>query len=360
MEKTADSEDAPMQKRIEIAHHMDDYECMWNGIEDLYIRDTGEKLPPSFFFVLASFGSFCYMKMNKSEQKRLVALGDGRTKQMYAFLAPIVEFDYKHCEYGTFEKALAKAKAEIDGGFPCVLGALDMYYLPYFKRLYHAEHIPFHYVLMVGYDDAAGRVDIHDCGRPETLTLPYDELTLAWNCSYPGLSKPNTVCTVRMHARKDKYEIAREALAQKREAFLNPPVGFLGARGFEKFLAELPNWKNEFSKEEYDRLLLNMVQFFGAVPTVPNAILGVEAPDTVAFGGGFDKAGVVLSQLGLECRDRKMTEAAAIFGEGAAVIERVKDVITDYLTNKRDGTEELPYLFADVLAIMKSGFAALA
>ena len=38
-----------MRKIIELTHRMDDYVCMWNGVEDLYIRDTGEKLPPKFF-----------------------------------------------------------------------------------------------------------------------------------------------------------------------------------------------------------------------------------------------------------------------------------------------------------------------
>lgn len=354
-----DLENEPMRKLIEIAHHLDDYECMWNGIEDLYICDTGEKLPPSLFFVLASFGSFCYMKTNKSDLKRMVALGDGRTKQMYAFLSPIIGFDYKHYEYSTFEKALSKAKAEIDAEHPCVLGALDMYYLPYFTKLYHTEHIPFHYVLMVGYDDDNGCIYINDCGRKDSLTLSYDELKLAWDCSYPGLSKPNTVCTIRMHSKKSKYEIAKEAFAKKRELFLNAPVGFIGYRGFEKFIAELPNWKNEFSKEEYDKLLFNMVQFFGSVPTVPNALLGINEPDEVAFGGGFDKMSVVLSQLGAEYDDRKMTEASMIFGEGAAVVSRIKDVIADYLTNKNDQTEEMPELFTKVMLILKNGFVSL-
>ena len=31
-------------------HRMDDHACMWNGVEDLYIRDTGETLSPKFFF----------------------------------------------------------------------------------------------------------------------------------------------------------------------------------------------------------------------------------------------------------------------------------------------------------------------
>ena len=115
------------KKLITLKHHLDDYECMWNGIEDLYIQDTKDKLPPNFFFCLSSFGSFCYMKTPKSDLKRMVALGDGRTKQMYEFLAPIVGFEYKHYEYKTFDQVIKKAKAEIDAGHPTVLGALDMY-----------------------------------------------------------------------------------------------------------------------------------------------------------------------------------------------------------------------------------------
>ncbi|BAK98039.1 hypothetical protein OBV_08410 [Oscillibacter valericigenes Sjm18-20] len=207
------------EKIIALKHHLDNYACMWNGIEDLYIQRTGQTLPSSFFFVLSGFGSFCYMKTPKAELKRIIALGDGRTKQMYEFLAPIVGFKYKHYTYKTFEQAIKKAKAEIDTGYPPVLGALDMYYLPYLSKLYHGEHIPFHYVLMVGYDDDAQCIYLLDCGREEMQTLPYDELRHAWDCSYPDLSKPNTVCTIRMNATKDKYRIAKEALAKKVKCF---------------------------------------------------------------------------------------------------------------------------------------------
>ena len=80
---------------------MDDYACMWTGIEDLYIQATGETLPPKFFFVLASFGSFCYMKTPKAELKRMVALGDGRTRSMYEFLTEPDTMEF--C--GGFDKA---------------------------------------------------------------------------------------------------------------------------------------------------------------------------------------------------------------------------------------------------------------
>ena len=348
-----------MKQMLNISHRVDDYVCMWNGIEDLYIRDTHENLPPKFFFSLASFGSFCYMKTNHSELKRMVALGDGRTKQMYAFLAPIVGFDFKHHEFKTFEKALTRAKAEINNGFPCILGALDMCYLQYYPKLYHGKSIPFHYVMMIGYNDEAQCVYINDCGKKETQMLAYDELRLAWGCSYPGLSKPNTVCTIRMHSMRDKYEIAKEALSKKCDLFLNPPVGFIGYRGLDKLIKDLPNWKTELSKEDYNNLLFNMVQFFGTVPTVPNALQGINEEDDVEFGGGFDKISVVLEALGEEYKDLKMMKASGTFGEGAIIISRIKDIIVEYLTDQGDRTNEFPMLFTDIQQIMKKGFEIL-
>ena len=97
-----------MKQIIELKHHSHDYECMWNGIEDLYMNETGESLPDGFFFLLSDFGSFCYRKTDKSDLKRMVALGDGRTKHMYAFLAPIAGCTYAHHSYSTFERALKK------------------------------------------------------------------------------------------------------------------------------------------------------------------------------------------------------------------------------------------------------------
>lgn len=347
------------KKLIALRHHMDDYECMWNGIEDLYIRDTGEKLPPSFFFILSAFGSFCYMKTPKSDMKRMIALGDGRTKQMYEFLAPIAGFEYRHYEYKTFEQAIKKAKAEIDAGYPPVLGALDMYYLPYYSKLYHGEHIPFHYVLMIGYNDDSQCIYLLDCGREEVQTLSYNELRHAWGCSYPGLSKPNTVCTVRMNATKNKYQIAKEALAKKGEMFLNPPVSFVGRKGFEKFIYELPKLKCELTKAEYDKILANMVMFFGTVPTVPNALRGINEPDEVDFGGGFDKMSRVLNDMGREYENEAWHEVSGRFDEGAVTISEITNVIVAYLIGENDKTDELPSLFTKVMEIMTDGFVLL-
>lgn len=346
-------------KLITLKHHAHDYECMWNGIEDLYIQAAGETLPPSFFFILSAFGTFCYMKTPKSDLKRMIAFGDGRTKQMYNFLAPIVGFEFKHYEYKTFEQSIKKAKAEIDMGYPSVLGALDMYYLPYYPKLYHREHIPFHYVLMVGYDDDAQCIYHLDCGREEVMTLTYEELRNAWSCSYPGLSKPNTVCTIRMNTVKDKYQIAKEALAKKRELFFNSPVSFAGRKGFEKFIKELPKLKYELTKEEYNKILKNMVTFFGTVPAVPNALRGISEPDKINYYGGFDKMSRILEDIGREYDNKNWIDASKYFAEGAIIISEIKEVIVAYLIGEHDKTDELPKLFSKVMEIMSDGFLLL-
>lgn len=348
-----------MRKIIEIKHHSHDYECMWNGIEDLYMNKTGECLPNDFFFLLSGFGSFCYMKTDKAELKRMVALGDGRTKKMYEFLAPIVGFEYKHYEFRRYERALKKAKYEIDNGYPVILGALDMYHLPYYQKLYHKEHIPFHYILMVGYDDEKERIYLYDCGRTELLYLSYEELRQSMNCSYLGLSKANTICTVRMTSLKSKYEIAREALTIKGNMFLNPPKGFLGYKGFEKFIKELPQWKNELEKDDYDKILSNMVMFFGTVPTVPNAIKGIKEPDNIKFKGGFDKMSRMLNQLGEEYKNDTFIQGAEIFDKSATMIEIISNIIIDYLTQKSDDTGQLPLLFSEILKNMKEVYSIL-
>lgn len=348
-----------MKKIIDIKHHFDDYECMWNGIEDIYMNKTGECLPSNFFFTLAGLGSFCYLKTQKSELKRMIALGDGRTKKMYEFLSPIVGFEYKHHEYKSFEKALKKAKSEIDSGYPVVLGALDMFYLPYFENIYQKEHIPFHYILMVGYDDKKQSIYLYDCGRLELISLPYEMLEKAINCNCPGLSKENTVCTIRMNEKRNKIQIAKDALSIKKRSFLNPEVGFLGYKGFQKFINELPTLREDIGKDEYDKILKNMVMFFGDVPTIPNKIKGINKPDSVEFKGRFDKMGDLLMYLGEEMKDDSYTKSSIHFYKCGELISKISNIIIEYLSDKKDDTNLLAVMFTEVLNNMMEGYQSL-
>lgn len=323
------------------------------------MNKTGECLPNNFFFTLAGLGSFCYLKTPKSELKRMIAFGDGRTKKMYEFLAPIVGFEYKHYECKSFEKALKKAKSEIDSGYPVVLGALDMFYLPYFENLYHKEHIPFHYILMVGYDDQEQSIYLYDCGRLELISLSYAMLQKAMNCNYPGLSRENTVCTIRMNEERNKIQIAEDALSLKKNSFLNPKTGFLGYKGFQKFINELPSLKEDIGKEEYDKILTNMVMFFGEAPTIPNAIKGIDEPDSIEFKGRFDKMGNILRYLGDETETDYWTKSSIFFDKCGQMISKISDVIIDYLSDKDDNTDLLPVMFTEVLNNMIEGYQAL-
>lgn len=248
---------------------------------------------------------------------------------------------------------------EIDNGYPVILGALDMFYLPYYEKIYYTEHIPFHYVLMIGYDDEKERITILDCGREEPQELPYNELRAAWNCSYSGVSKPFTLCTIRMANVKSKEQIAKESLKKKANMFLHPPVGFIGYKGFEKFIMELPTWKKQLGIENYNKQLFHMVQFYGTVPTIPNALCGISEPDEIVFGGGFDKISCVLSELSEEYKNDYYKAAAETFNCGVAVVEEIKNIIVEYLTNINDETNKLPSLYTQLKNIMIEGFSKL-
>lgn len=327
-----------MRKIIEnFSHHLDDYECMWNGIEDIYMNKTGEKIPDQFFFAMSGFCSFAYIKTNKADTKRMVSFGDGRTKKMYEFLAPIVNFNYHHIECKTPELALSKAKKEIDNGFPVVIGALDMYYLEYYTKLYHKEHIPFHYVLMIGYDDEEKNIFLYDCGRKEVISLSYENLLLGMNAEYKGLCKPNTICTIRMDRPNSKKDIFKLAMKIKANMFLNPPTKFLGINGLKKLSKEMLNWEEELGKQETDKILRNIVEFSGSVPTTPNRLNGISKKDEVIFMCSRDKMSKVLIELGREYKNKNLIKAGELFEDSGRQFEKLCDIFIDYiLDTKKD------------------------
>lgn len=341
-----------MKKIIEkFSHHFDDYECMWNGIEDIYMNKTGEKLPSQFFFAMSGFCSFAYIKTNKADIKRMVSFGDGRTKQMYKFLAPIVNFDYHFIESKTPELALKKAKKEIDNNYPVVIGTLDMYYLDYFEKIYHKEHIPFHYFLMVGYDDEKEKVYFYDCGRKELMNMSFDNLYLAMSASYKGLSNPNTICTIRMDKPKSKKEIFRNSMIIKSEQFLNPKTSFLGVNGIKKLSQEIVEWEKLLGKEDTKKIIKNVVEFCVTVRTTPNRLKGINKNDDVVFAYSRDKMSNVLIELGKEYNNTDLRKAGKIFAESGKHFEKLCDIFIDYLLDKRNNIDISSKVLLDIAEI---------
>lgn len=321
-------------------HHKDDYECMWNGIEDIYINKTKEKIPDQFFFAMSGFCGFAYIKINKADLKRIVLFGDGSTRQMYKFLSPIVGFKYHFIVCKTPEIALKKAKKEIDLGYPVVIGAFDMYYLEYYPKLYQKAHIPFHYFLMTGYDDELEKIYLYDCGKEERLELSYNNLFLGLNAEYKGLSKQNTICTIRMKKPNSKKHIIKTALKKKANSFNNPPVGFLGIKGMKKLSNELPNWEKEIGKEETIKIIKNIVTFMGSVPKMPNKLLGIKEEDDIVFMCSRDKMSKLLSELSIEYNNEQLKKAGELFYKSGKEFEKLCSIFVDYILGEIDRIDE--------------------
>lgn len=329
-----------MKKILELNHHLDDYECMWNGIEDLYMNETKEKIPDQFFFAMSGFCSFAYIKTNKSDIKRMVSFGDGRTKKMYEYLSDIVGFKYHFIESNTASIALNKAKKEIDNNYPVVIGAFDMYYLEYYKKLYHKEHIPFHYFLMIGYSDELEKVYLYDCGRKDIQELSYENVLLGMNAEYPGLCKKNTICTIRMDKLNSKKDIMKKCLKDKADMYVNPKTNFLGINGINKLIKELPNWDNELGKEETDKILRSMVEFMGTVPGSPNKLLGINKQDELPFMCSRDKFSRVLKELSKEYNSNELEQASRLFLESGKEFQKLCNIFVDYLVDNKEYKNE--------------------
>jgi hypothetical protein len=122
-----------------------------------------------------------------------------------------------------------------------------------------------------------------------------------------------------MNSPRNKYEIAKEALVKKSEIFLNPPVSFVGRRGFEKLIQDLPQLKNEMIKADYDKILENMVIFFGTVPTIPKRCV-VSRNRHRELLRGFDKMGRVLEEIGKRIWQCDMLEHPVFLKQGAEKI----------------------------------------
>ncbi len=337
---------------LSIQHHVDDYECMWNGIEDLYIQKSGERIPMQFFFTLSGKGNFIYLKSNTEDLKRRVAWGDGRVKQIYKEISDIVGFQYRHIEGNTFEKALKAAKSQIDLGCPVVLGCLDMYYLHYYPKFYHKFHIPIHYILMVGYDDEKQTAYVLDCGLEAVQSLSYQSLEEAMNVEIKGLSHKNTICTIAFQQElKSTIDIAKEGFHRKAMKMLESPVGFAGIRGMYKFAKEFPQWQEELTKEDYVAALQNIIMYSGTVPKMPNRLLGIKEPEHIRYMCGREQISAVLAELGQDYQIDPWREAAALFIESGTILEKMIEQMTGYLLKEEPDLKDLPKMIEAVAQI---------
>lgn len=333
-----------MKKVLDIKHHFDDYECMWNGIEDIYITKTGEKIPNGFFFALSGFTSFEYYKNDNEVYKRNPCFIHSNTEQLYNFMYDIVGFTYEFYDAHIFTDTLKKAKYEIDNGYPVVIGALDMYELEYYPKIYHKRHIPIHYVLMVGYDDDKKCIYVYDCGKEDIQSISYNSLKLAMDIKSTLLSKNNSIILIRMDKPCDMYDIAVNALKKRANMFFNQDNSEYGLNAYNNFADDFEYWEKEIGQNEYKKCLLNMIISTATVPTIPNILLNINKPDKILHMGARERINDVFSEIGHKYNNSLILEAGEKFLEAGKQIQILSDKATAYLagqSNHIDGAKEI-------------------
>jgi hypothetical protein len=188
-----------------------------------------------------------------------------------------------------------------------LVGALDMYYLHYYLDLYHKQHVPIHYILIVGYDDEKRTVYVHDCSWKGTQEVLYEELEAALNVSVPGMSKKNTYRVFSFPQKvPTELEVAEKGLAHKAGRMLKPPVSLLGIPAMRKLAKEIISWKDIDCYK-------HMVTYAGLTP--PLIATDLSHNDGLRF-----EQARVLKQMGQKYHRKEWTEASNLFVESGKLI----------------------------------------
>jgi hypothetical protein len=320
-------------KLIKLPHKVCGMTCMVNGLEDLYEARTGDRLPDWLLFYVSGMAGFSYLRFKRSPVPRLVGWGTVPRYQ-YKALEGIVGFEWSTVEDRSFRFAFGRAKQFVDEGRPVILGAVDMYHLAYYPKLYHQYHVPIHYVLMVGYDDEREVVLVHDCDRPDVQEIPYADLQPAWDVDVPGLSKKNTLFTFQFgDAVADVGTIVREGLGSKTATMLDPPTSMFGIKGMRKLARELRGWPDELDAAHLDASLRWLAEYTGTPPQAPNRLTGYDAPDK--HDGGREGFADLLSRLAGEYATPAWAEAADLFRESGQGLEALTDAVVDVILGER-------------------------
>jgi hypothetical protein len=346
-------------KLIQLPHKVCGKTCMVNGLEDLYEWKTGNRLSDWLLFYLSGKAGFAYIKNKKSPAPRMIFWG-ATTQQQYETLKDVVGFKWSLVEGRSYSYAFGRAKEYVDQGVPVILGALDMYHLPYHEKFYHNFHVPIHYVLMVGYDDEQEAVLVHDCDRAEIQKIPYQDLQLAWNVNVPGLSKKNTLFTLEFDGQTaDVATIVHEGLRKKANFMLEPPVSMFGIKGIRKLARELLHWSEELSEEQFDASLRHLVEYTGFPPAPPNRLTGYTvAPDN--HTGARDGFANLLTWLAKDYNRPVWAKAAVLFEQSGQTLEEMTDVIVDFILGECDTLESVSRLVAQVANLEEQAYTIIA
>jgi hypothetical protein len=319
-----------MKKFIEMPHEVHESTCYVNGLFDIFKWNGAEY---SYFLlpIIGGMASFAYLKFKMAQPPCMVYWGNS-PKYLMEQLQEVIGFSQVISEGKSFKNEFPKIKEFLNENVPVVVGALDMFYLHYYTDLYQKEHIPIHYLLVVGYDDDRQLVYVHDCTYHGIQEIPYHEFEDCLNVSTPGLSKKNTY---RMFTLPQKMplelEIAEKGFAGKAQRMLKPPVSMFGIPAMRKLAGEITGWTDE-------SCLRHMVAYAGLTPPL---IAGDLSNND---GLRFQESDLFREMGGKYGRENWM-EASRLFRQsGESIIELCKSA----LGNKLDACSESLKQIADL------------
>jgi hypothetical protein len=232
-----------MKKLHTLPHRVCESTCYVNGLEDL-LKWKGVDYTDFLLSIVGGMAGFTYLRFKRADPPCMVYWGSN-PKYLMKDLGSIIGFKETVIEGKTFRNMFLRLKAFLDNGQPVVAGALDMYYLNYYPELYRKLHVPIHYVLVVGYDDAEKVLFVHDCSHGGVQRISYDEFEKSLNINVPGMSKKNTIRAFTLpHEVPSEFEVAKNGFSYKAERFLHPPVKLLGIPAMRKLVEEIVDWEN--------------------------------------------------------------------------------------------------------------------
>ena len=238
--------------------------CPVNGIRDLVQWRADRNWSNEFLYGLGQGGGFAYLRFNFADPPRQVYWGPASPRQ-HKYLAELLGADFSELENRSFKYAWSKAQEAVKAGTPPILGPLDMFHLHFYKGIYHKQHIPIHYLLLVGYDDQIAYV--HDTGMEKIQAVPLKELELAWDVNVPGLGKRNRLVTLNIPTEMANTEaLIRKSIHDECQLMLKPPVSMIGIPAMQKVAREIVNWPQELGQVSTKRSLQQVREYLNSPP----------------------------------------------------------------------------------------------
>lgn len=346
---------------ISLEHHVDGFECCWNGIEDLYMAKSGTQWMPScFFMALSGLGEFSYTIQQDNPGIRMAMWNTASVKKMYMYLSPVAGFKYKFCECKDFNYIMDIIKENIDNGCPVMAGVLDMYYLDYHKKFWHKHHIPCHYILVSGYCDKKQCIYLYDNSLKEIQELLYSSLKLALDIKEGVYTDP---CGIYCFSFQDNLpevrELAVNGFRAKALRMLNPDKDTYGIKAMYRLSREFGQWKKEADEERFRQCLLNIIMYTGITIFADN-LMPLEKRMDFPSCASRDIISANLMEIGSIYKLMPFIRAAGMFRQSGRYISAMTRILTDYLLNKEDALIQIPGIIKKIAEIEEIAYKLLA